>query len=561
MINTNPSRCNTAQDPELLCAKCHASLSVSPHPNTLDWTSFRSRIHALSMSNECPIDRELDSMRVCLDSAKSKVHSIQEQLRLLDRQRVALEKEMVELSSYITDQDTVLNSIRRLPSEILIPIFRGCVEDGINSKDWDNPLSTRSVRWVIGYVCRRWRGISLDTPELWSDIQIFLDDPTTSRSFTPQSLLLGLHLQRSKQLPLTIGLFSTSYAADLKPNHPLLNTLIPTADRWVRLNVAMSPRLIQRCLFQIKPFLSKSLTLFSTSFTREWDVDDSVCDVLEDAVMLREVVLRYDITSMGIRWENLHSLTLFFDSSSLDDVLSTLNRMENLQKLQITYSTLSVVTSEWEGIEFTPVTLPALDTLRLERLVQLRGSEPIVLENDSTIYQLLNTLVLPSLQIFTENSEPHTFNLQIILSLFQRSNCPSLTYFATSATIFEEQFLSFVQEYPGLRILELRGISTLTNRAIKLLTFRPQQPIIDGPCTLPYLKRLTLEGKMSFDAPLFVGMVESRIAAHRSGQDVCRMHEVKLQWTEDMLPEGIDALVRFSQDGLFRGLDFGVLFS
>jgi hypothetical protein len=564
---------------DLLCEKCRTSLNNALNldvtvsvPVALDWTSFRSRIQGLLTSNECPARRELDSMRVCLDSAKSKVRSIQDQLRVLERRRVelerekeGLEREQEDLEGYIEDQRGLLTtlSIRKLPSEVLTRVFGMCVEDAVSGKEWDNPLSVRSVRWVIGYVCRRWREISLDMPELWNNIQVILDEGLpSSDAFTPQSLLLGLHLDRAKHLPLTIGLFTTSYTADLKPNHPFLNRLIPTARRWARLNLAMSPRLIQRCLFEVKPFLAQTLVSFNTSMTKEWDTDNSVCDVLEDAVMLREVVLRYDIASMILRWDRIHSLTLFFDASSLDDVLSTLFQTRNLQKLQITYSSLSVVTEEeWVGVDFAPVTLPVLHTLRLERLVRLRGSqlEPMVVEECSAIYQLLNTLVLPSLEIFTENSESHTVALPVVASLLHRSRCQeSLRHFGSSATIIEDQILWFGHEYAKLKVLELRGVETLTNRVIKLMTCRQQQI---PSCTLPYLERLVLEGTMSFDARLFVEMVESRMVASRLGQDVGRMKEVKLEWTEDMFPMDIGVLERFSEDEVFRGLEFNVLLS
>ncbi|THU78562.1 hypothetical protein K435DRAFT_52047, partial [Dendrothele bispora CBS 962.96] len=503
----------------LLCANCHASLVPDPPVSPTDWASFRSRIDILLKSNESPTSGELKSMKTCLASAESKVKSIERQLVLLERQRAMLEKERRDLQRYRIDQEVVLNPVRRLPPEILEQIFIACVEDRIKS-GWDDPLSTKGARWTIGYTCRSWRTVSLDTPRLWSNIQIILDERRAM--FSPQTLLLGLHLDRSKSQPLTVGLFSSSYTTRITQNHSLLAVLAPSVKRWRHLHLAMNPAYIQLCLSHIKPFLT-SLSSLTTSFTRDWDSrGDIPCDVFQDALALHEVTLRYHVSLIKLRWSNIHSLKLFFDSSPLRDILSTLRQMPSLRTLRIMYGSETAGGVD-SGTGHLPVRLPSLRTLCLEPLGVPDDSQSL------SIRHFLSNLIVPQLETFIDSE--NSVDLRNALSLFSMSKCTgALSHFSSSATMTEEQFMLFIQDYPHIRTLELRGITYLTNTAIDLLTCHPS---LDSDCQLPLLENLVLVGVMSFDATIFVSMVESRIRRSLSERSVARIKMVSLQWSND----------------------------
>ncbi|KAK7461513.1 hypothetical protein VKT23_008687 [Stygiomarasmius scandens] len=523
----------------LLCANCNANLMLDSAMTSADWVSFRSRIDLLLKSNDNPAPRELQSMQVCLASAESKVQNIEQQIFLLQQQREMLEKEKRELRRYIIDQRAVLNPIRRVPIEILTKIFTICVDSAIHS-GWDNPLSTKTIRWAIGYTCRSWRAVSLNAPSLWSNIQVILDEHRAA--FSSQARLLGLHVQRSKFLPLTIGLFSASYTANITPNHSFLAVLTPSVDRWQHLHLAMNPVHMQQCLSHIAPFFS-SLESLTTSFTHDWDPsDNTTCDVFQDAGMLHEATLRYNVILMKLRWGNIRSLTLLFDSSPLRDILSTLRQMSKLETLQILYDSSSAPRANDPGTGYLPVRLSSLRTLRLTRL------NPD--NNEVNVRHLLSALVLPQLETFIDPEL--SVDIGVILSLLQWSKCTTLSHFETSAAISEDKILYILQNYPQIKILELCGVTSLTNTIINKLIYSSS-----SSCLLPLLEDLVLKGQMSFDAEPFVCMLESRFLAFSSGENISCMKKVSLQWLGDSLPMDIAAFERFEQP-LFKGFDFDI---
>ena len=107
---------------------------------------------------------------------------------ILDELRLKCEP----LRKFITEQNTILAPVRRLPAEILIEIFL-CM---------DYNISCFSSRWppsLIGQVCRGWRHVVLSTQKLWSSIVV--------TSYRPSSAKAKLWISRAITAPLTIRLY------------------------------------------------------------------------------------------------------------------------------------------------------------------------------------------------------------------------------------------------------------------------------------------------------------------------------------------------------------------
>ncbi|KAJ7649703.1 hypothetical protein FB45DRAFT_1148 [Roridomyces roridus] len=112
---------------------------------------------------------------------------------------VQLSARRSELNDFIRKNSSILSPIRRFPAEILSQIFGRCVRPN----DTFNPR--RHAAWVVARVCRRWRAVALDTPELWCHFVV----PDSRFPQLPQrnlETLLKMQLNRSRHAQLSIEL-------------------------------------------------------------------------------------------------------------------------------------------------------------------------------------------------------------------------------------------------------------------------------------------------------------------------------------------------------------------
>ncbi|KAI0692714.1 hypothetical protein BC835DRAFT_31981 [Cytidiella melzeri] len=98
----------------------------------------------------------------------------------------------------ISDAQTRLTPINRLPSEILGAIFEHVLDPNFSA---DVSLKLMDFKWLdIQSVCRHWRDVALTTPVLWSHVRIVYP----YRESFPKTLLINLG--RSGTVPLSICL-------------------------------------------------------------------------------------------------------------------------------------------------------------------------------------------------------------------------------------------------------------------------------------------------------------------------------------------------------------------
>ncbi|KAI6116407.1 hypothetical protein F5141DRAFT_1213011 [Pisolithus sp. B1] len=113
------------------------------------------------------------------------------ELARLQRRELELLQNLLDVHKAVAAQKVVIDElikasavppINRLPNELLAQTF----------------LLIRDQKQSLGSVSRRWRVVIMDTPTIWSEI-CFSD-------YYSRPSLLKLHLDRSRQVPLTISL-------------------------------------------------------------------------------------------------------------------------------------------------------------------------------------------------------------------------------------------------------------------------------------------------------------------------------------------------------------------
>ncbi|KAI5989589.1 hypothetical protein EDD15DRAFT_2370654 [Pisolithus albus] len=142
----------------------------------------------------------------------------------LKRRESELVEELLDVHKAIAAQTLVIDElikasavppINRLPNELLGKIF----------------LLIRSEREKLAYVSRRWRDVIFDTPSIWSEINL------SCYGGCPE--LLKLHLERSRQTPLTVSL-------DVDQPQSELDVVLLHANRIRVLRIFSSPYIIGR---------------------------------------------------------------------------------------------------------------------------------------------------------------------------------------------------------------------------------------------------------------------------------------------------------------------------
>ncbi len=135
----------------------------------------------------------------------------------------------------VSDVDTLATSVHRIhniATELLKFIFSHLMDDAtgmtchsVSAAGFMDSLDTKTGVWTVSHVCRRWRGIALDTSSLWSTVGLSFDN---YRNVSVAADILAVYLERSKQHALDVIVHSKVDISD----HAVLHLLMDTCKRW-----------------------------------------------------------------------------------------------------------------------------------------------------------------------------------------------------------------------------------------------------------------------------------------------------------------------------------------
>lgn len=181
----------------------YSSAALQPkevlYPYGCDPQSTESLLFTLSSS-------QLTSVSMFTDKLESMLVDVGQQLEQLTRAQQNIRRSLDYHRALITP-------IRRVPTDILIDIFKCCLELEYDSlpqaaERYITPFHARSVSCILSYVCRRWRSLLLGTPLLWPRRLAIHLPGEKRRRLPPKGVfeLLELYLERSKPMALHISL-------------------------------------------------------------------------------------------------------------------------------------------------------------------------------------------------------------------------------------------------------------------------------------------------------------------------------------------------------------------
>ncbi|KAK0474473.1 hypothetical protein EDD18DRAFT_239731 [Armillaria luteobubalina] len=184
------------------------------------------RISELLRSNDAPSDTELSNFRDIIKQGPRHIADLDQKIAHTKVFLDALLNKRDLVEANIEAAKVLSSPVRRLPLDILRSITLQTIlspSEIMSSPFSPDSLDTRRCPWTLSQVCRSWRSTIVNSPELWSSISLYmtgsLDQPLSS--ICHSMFMLGLHLQRSLNAPLSVCLHNDTLDTD----HPFLSLI------------------------------------------------------------------------------------------------------------------------------------------------------------------------------------------------------------------------------------------------------------------------------------------------------------------------------------------------
>ncbi|PBK92872.1 hypothetical protein ARMGADRAFT_139838 [Armillaria gallica] len=520
-----------------ICLGCDCPNHYSPS------TTLRNEetVHAIPTfdnllhSNDSPSPSEECELRDSISAGETRVIAIDDHVAALKKLQQALSNQLAVIGAEIEGLDgergkvvaciaehkRLLSRVRRLPPEILYKIFLSTIIFPIprtrsqREEYWWDFHPSESSLWTIELVCKTWRRVVLDFPELWSSINISLSDDNFSSSNFRYVRQLARQVARTRCHPLSI--------------------LIYAGSRQTSASSESLPLQLSALLFAMQDRIqSLYLYLPAAMFT-------SVATLQLYLPILRKLTL---LSTNGQEFENLSGIKLFGDTPLLN-VLDTVDIPSVVSALDLPYgqithystyhvfrhrrypgpSTINIlcflsVTKNLETCDLRCEIKGALGLVAAlaqtcSKLQTLTLSSWAYEYPNSVLAQLLNVLTLPRLSTLRVHCCVDKGHVRDTVETFTairgvicRSQSPLTTFHFTHGNIDEKGLLalfriasSTLQEVKLLNV----GPLALTDNILIPLVITDADNIL-----LSRLHTLRISGEMRFDANLLAEMVESR---------------------------------------------------
>ncbi|KAF9065585.1 hypothetical protein BDP27DRAFT_48325 [Rhodocollybia butyracea] len=204
------------------CSQCHSTV-FKPRVNVTSDVYEHLRSTNTLPENILPnTSALLLSIEKDLDDYESEIHALQ--IRIAD-----IEKRRTRLRTHAENLQSLLSPIRRLPNELLMRVFGyACIENEL-TYGCGSALT-------LGSVCLRWRQLTIECPELWSNMNICIvaEDEFDEVGDVRLAARVNLYLGRSKSHPLRFTLISIPWRPDSDDgsDNPIFKQIARQSFRW-----------------------------------------------------------------------------------------------------------------------------------------------------------------------------------------------------------------------------------------------------------------------------------------------------------------------------------------
>ncbi|KAK0441878.1 hypothetical protein EV421DRAFT_610930 [Armillaria borealis] len=437
------------------------------------------------------------------------------QLALIDAELEGLDSERGKVVARLAEYKCLLSPVRRLPSEILSKIFLGTITLPIPRAQPQKAgyswvfHPSGSALWSIELVCKIWRRVVLDFPELWSSINISLSDENFTSSDFRYVRQLARQVARTRCHPLSVRICAESGQTSSGSLPPQLCMFLISIQDQIQSLYLYLPAAMFAFVATLQLYLPilRTLTLLSTNgdkfqklSRRKLFADAPLLNAL-DTVDIQNVVSTLDLPYHQItQYSTFHVFHRhrYFGPRPFD-ITGILSKAKNLEQCDL----------RCEDQSSTPIP-QSCQKLRTLTLSSWASEYPA-----SVLAQLLDALVIPHLSTLKVDccvNEGHQRDTEksftAIRGLISRSQPPLITFHFTHGNIDETDLLGLFRSVSStlqeVRLLDVGPIA-LTDGILTPLVISDADNVL-----LPRLHTLHISGEMRFDANLFVKMVVSR---------------------------------------------------
>lgn len=332
--------------------------------------------------------------------------------------------------------------IDNLPDELFGTIFGHCVQLSLPTTSMD----TKESPWLVSQVCSRWRRIALDTPSLWSKIEIEFytlraayERKRTENDFTAlaefeaalstYNMLLRSQLERSRGLPLNIGLSIDGAERETGILEEMARLISLHSHRIYQLDICDVKQALVGVMdttghrWELPALLHLDALLgeHNDSMTHDQPRRPS-CSLLRSATNISTARIAYYVPyPTDMSWSQVTDL--FIENSYVLDIYSILSSLTGLKNLTIALMNPGDDFSPHESHE--PVILPSLEqtycgTIDLLRLITApnlqRFYPPLYRANDSEVDAIITFLARSRCSIDTLYIDSDSPSLLLTLS-------------------------------------------------------------------------------------------------------------------------------------------------
>ncbi|KAF5364108.1 hypothetical protein D9756_000082 [Leucocoprinus leucothites] len=373
------------------------------------------------------------------------------------------------------------------------------------SRDRHNDYSNQGIPWILGQICRSWRQVALNTPNIWNMFSLEIDEKTADGDLPEMHQTL---LARSANASLRISFEFSRYNEPI-PGRPfrILEPLLERSTQWstVLLRGLSVPEIYRQfgpardnlpALWSLKIYFRNKATRDSVVLPGERGLRNF--DFFKNAPVLNRVLLnnmadRQDHYDIMLPWNQIKTFSSY--NTPDNPFPDELDRQPNLESLTAIYN------------EFLPLTPRQIahQNLRELYIYATHGIE------DS--FEQVTQLVVPSLEllviIFMTMELRHKVSIiPTVISLIENSKC-SLKSLAIeqNCDLHIDKLPTLFSLTPKLETLDI-GHGKWFRAALTALRFDPEKETV-----LPNLQRLAIAytvGTNPVDIKLIKELVESR---------------------------------------------------
>ncbi|KAI3599084.1 hypothetical protein WG66_004081 [Moniliophthora roreri] len=397
--------------------------------------------------------------------------------------------------------------------------------DNVEERDSLSPIdpTLSHPTLVLSHVCSQWRYLSFSSPEVWSYINVKIQDFDDEESSEVIHQFTLLYLNHSKDRPLDIEFdiigASSFYRGAL--DRPIWTTLLKHSDRWLNLTLRLrrqDPLVLPRMPLLESLDITKDETLYFHSEQLRLGTMTAF-----QAPNLRHLMVQGHMREHGIsRFFDTKSLTTldlcYFD---LEDLLHILKNATGL--LEVTFGFMNPPSAE-STIGRVTSNLRTLAALGIP-----------------SFQSLFSYVTLPSLNDLQITSRNNVQDPQVFYDFLHRSQPPITKFHFDAKTLSRKKDLVRVlQMMPS--ISELGYHEEETVRAFVL-------SVIKSGDNLPSLNRLEMYLTCDFDKLAVFSMLQERLrrGSSKTGK---KLKSFKLQCHPDHLDDEDDGLKSLQAEGL-----------